>query len=249
MSQAALHDVDLSGFAAVEFQFDRIHTTGGLLKTPMPMHSRKVGDKGMFVKMSTREEWLNYATHGVKFIKTNVFGKNSLLLHLRDHVEKACDGHGALKETVDAGADYDPMNEVCDVCGDDIKDGNGHGGGVKRARYSKNIAKHRFLEVDMAMHPPEIVRNCTAKKSVLLFIVDRRQIWLRLTDVPWAVKYLYVQSLMKGIPMVADDCQGPGEPAPSSDITADFVANLNQIRGSGPKSRSLGELAMTVLNR
>ena len=137
----------------------------------------------MFVKMSTNEQWLNYATHGAKFIKTNVFGKDSLLLHLRDHVEKACDGHGALKETVDAGADYDPMNEVCDVCDDDAKDGNSDGGGVKRARYSKNVAKHRFLEVDMAMHPPEIVRNCTAKKSVLLFIVDRRQIWLRLTDV------------------------------------------------------------------
>ena len=71
----------------------------------------------------------------------------------------------------------------------------------------------------MAMHPPEIVRNCSARKSILLFIVDRRQIWLRLSDVAWAVKYLYIQSLMKGVPMVAEDSRGPGEAQPSSNVT------------------------------
>ena len=112
------------------------------------------------------------------------------------------------------------MNEGDWLQDDATGDGNRHGGGAKRARYKgKNIAKHWFLEVDLAMHPPEIVRNSDAKKSILLFIVDRRQVWLRLSDVPWAVKYLYIQSLMKGVPMVADDSHGPGGPPPSSDVT------------------------------
>ena len=218
MSQAQVHDVDLSGFGDVEFQFDRVHTTGGLLKTPMPMQSRKVADKGLFVKMSTNEQWLSAATTGNKYPRGNQYGRRSLIDDLRVHVQDACDGRGALKETVEA--EYDPMNEVDCPQGDANGDVNRHGGGAKRARYKgKNIAKHRFLEVDLAMHPPEIVRNSDAKKSILLFIVDRRQIWLRLSDVPWAVKYLYVQTLMKGIPMVADDSHGPGGAPPSSDVT------------------------------
>ena len=222
MSEAQVHNVDLSGFGAMEFQFDRVHTTGGLLKTPMPMVSRKVADKGLFVKLGVRETWLSAATTGQKYPRTNIYGKSSLLDDLRVHVQDACDGRGALKETVGAGAEYDPMNEVDCPQDDDIGGGNCHGGGAKRSRYNvKNIAKHRFLEVDLAMHPPEIVRNSDAKKTVLLFIVDRKQIWLRLSDVPWAVKYLYIQSLMKGVPMVAEDSRGPGEAQPSSNVTGD----------------------------
>lgn len=219
MSEAQVHNVDLSGFRAMEFQFDRIHTTGGLLKTPMPMQSRKVADKGLFVKICRREPWLGVATTGQKYPRQNIYGTNCLLDVLREHVQEACDGRAALKETEETKDEYDPMNEV-DCPQDDVNaDRDRHGGGAKRAR--KNIAKHRFLEMELAMHPPEIVRNCSARKSILLFIVDRRQIWLRLSDVAWAVKYLYIQSLMKGVPMVAEDSRGPGEAQPSSNGTGD----------------------------
>ena len=217
MSEAQVHNVDLSGFRALEFQYDRIHTTGGLLKTPMPMQSRKVADKGLFVKICRREPWLGTATTGQKYPKNNIYGQNCLLDVLREHVQEACDGRAALKETEETKDEYDPMNEVDCPQGDANADRDCHGGGAKRAR--KNIAKHRFLEMELAMHPPEIVRNCSARKSILLFIVDRRQIWLRLSDVAWAVKYLYIQSLMKGVPMVADDSHGPGGPQPSSNVT------------------------------
>ena len=217
MSQAQVHNVDLSGFGAVEFQFDRVHTTGGLLKTPMPMQSRKVADKGLFVKMACNEPWLSAATTGQKYLRNSHYGRHSLLDVLRDHVQEACDGRAALKDTEETKDEYDPMNEVDCPQGDANADRDCHGGGAKRAR--KNIAKHRFLEMELAMHPPEIVRNCSARKSILLFIVDRRQIWLRLSDVAWAVKYLYIQSLMKGVPMVAEDSHGPGGAPPSSDVT------------------------------
>ena len=217
MSEAQVHNVDLSGFRAMEFQFDRVHTTGGLLKTPMPMQSRKVADKGLFVKICRREPWLGVATTGQKYPRHNIYGTNCLLDVLREHVQEACDGRVALKGADEQKDEHDPMDDV--DCPQDYANGDGdrHGGGAKRAR--KNSAKHRFLELDLAMHPPEIVRNSNVKKSILLFIVDRRQIWLRLSDVAWAVKYLYIQSLMKGVPMVADDSHGPGGPPPSSDVT------------------------------
>jgi hypothetical protein len=217
MSEAQVHNVDLSGFRAMEFQFDRVHTTGGLLKTPMPMQSRKVADKGLFVKICRREPWLGTATTGQKYPKNNIYGQHCLLDVLREHVQEACDGRVALKGADEQKDEHDPMDDV--DCPQDYANGDGdrHGGGAKRAR--KNSAKHRFLELDLAMHPPEIVRNSSVKKSILLFIVDRRQIWLRLSDVAWAVKYLYIQSLMKGVPMVADDSHGPGGPQPSSNVT------------------------------
>ena len=217
MSEAQVHNVDLSGFRAMEFQFDRVHTTGGLLKTPMPMQSRKVADKGLFVKICRREPWLGVATTGQKYPRQNIYGTNCLLDVLREHVQEACDGRVALKGADEQKDEHDPMDDV--DCPQDYANGDGdrHGGGAKRAR--KNSAKHRFLELDLAMHPPEIVRNSSVKKSILLFIVDRRQIWLRLSDVAWAVKYLYIQSLMKGVPMVADDSHGPGGPQPSSNVT------------------------------
>ena len=217
MSEAQVHNVDLSGFRAMDFQFDRVHTTGGMLKTPMPMQSRKVADKGLFVKICRREPWLGTATTGQKYPKNNIYGQHCLLDVLRHHVQEACDGRVALKGADEQKDEHDPMDDV--DCPQDYANGDGdrHGGGAKRAR--KNSAKHRFLELDLAMHPPEIVRNSDAKKSILLFIVDRKQIWLRLSDVPWAVKYLYIQSLMKGVPMVADDSHGPGGPPPSSDVT------------------------------
>jgi len=217
MSEAQVHNVDLSGFRAMEFQYDRIHTTGGLLKTPMPMQSRKVADKGLFVKICRREPWLGTATTGQKYPKNNIYGQHCLLDVLRVHVQEACDGRVALKGADEQKDEHDPMDDV--DCPQDYANGDGdrHGGGAKRAR--KNSAKHRFLELDLAMHPPEIVRNSNVKKSILLFIVDRRQIWLRLSDVAWAVKYLYIQSLMKGVPMVADDSHGPGGPQPSSNVT------------------------------
>ena len=217
MAEAQVHNVDLSGFRAMDFQFDRVHTTGGMLKTPMPMQSRKVADKGLFVKICRREPWLGTATTGQKYPKNNIYGQHCLLDVLREHVQEACDGRAALKEAGETKDEYDPMNEVDCPQGDVNADRDRHGGGAKRAR--KNIAKHRFLEMEMAMHPPEIVRNCSARKSILLFIVDRRQIWLRLSDVAWAVKYLYIQSLMKGVPMVAEDSRGPGEAQPSSNVT------------------------------
>ena len=45
-----------------------------------------------------------------------------------------------------------------------------------------------------------------------VFIEDRKQIWLSVDDVAWAVTYLFMQNQLKGTPMVHDDDAGPGTP-------------------------------------
>ena len=43
-------------------------------------------------------------------------------------------------------------------------------------------------------------------------IVDRRQIWLSIDDVEWAIRYLFHQHQLRGVGLVADDDEGPWGP-------------------------------------
>ncbi len=54
-------------------------------------------------------------------------------------------------------------------------------------------------------------------------LVDRQQIWLDSDDVDWAVRYLYVQNLLRGVPLVAPTDAGPGLSSPAS----------TELRGDG----------------
>ena len=53
-------------------------------------------------------------------------------------------------------------------------------------------------------------RNCTDVRKVTLYIQDRLQIWIKLDDVEWAVRYLYIENQLK---MRADRNTGPVAPA------------------------------------
>ena len=70
--------------------------------------------------------------------------------------------------------------------------------------------------MNVASRPPQVDPDCTQMRPVKLFIVDRKTIWLSLDDVSWAVKYLYDQQHLKGVPLVAPDDAGPGGPATGS---------------------------------
>ena len=106
-----------------------------------------------------------------------------------------------------AAADFDPM---LDIMADDAlvthvrrrQDG-------KRARYVKTF-RQEIVSVIMPERCPEEDDTGTQVRRVRLFIVDRQQIWLHMDDVEWAVKYLYVQNHLKGVPLVDDDSTGPG---------------------------------------
>ena len=64
--------------------------------------------------------------------------------------------------------------------------------------------------MNLASRCREIDPTCTQMRSVKLFITDRKTVWLSIDDVAWAVKYLFDQHHLKGVPLVDDDDAGPG---------------------------------------
>ncbi len=103
--------------------------------------------------------------------------------------------------------EYDPMNGIE---GGTITRGSGENAEspAKRARY-KQAVRNQSVDMDLPRQPPEVFGDTREKRSIQLYIVDRRQIWLRIDDVAWAVKYLYTQHLLKGVPLIAPDSTGP----------------------------------------
>ena len=205
----------MKGFKPVQFDFGQIHVRGGHVSKSSPMTSKTVRGEGgrdqTFVKLAVTEMWLIQATTGQTKYTQSSFGRTSLLTALHSSVEKFCDGElsvarGAHEVDVQ-GEDYDPMAEVEASPPANTKvPGNGN----KRTRYYKNHCKKTCVTLQMPERCPEQDPKCTELRTIKLFIEDRKQIWLHLDDVEWAVKYLYAQNMLKGVPLVSPDSAGPG---------------------------------------
>ena len=76
----------------------------------------------------------------------------------------------------------------------------------------------------MPLHAPEEKPNSTEKTKIQLYVKDRKQIWLHLDNVKWAVRYLYAQNFLKGVPMVDPASRGPGADQPPAEPVATPVA-------------------------
>ena len=79
----------------------------------------------------------------------------------------------------------------------------------KRARYQKNKAKNRLVTVTAPAVSPEEDPMSTSTRTIQLYVVDRKQVWLDLDDVEWALRFLYMQFSLKGVPVVSPDDPGP----------------------------------------
>ena len=109
--------------------------------------------------------------------------------------------------------EYDPMEEI-EVDDDDNPRSRGVGyidPNSKRARYQKNKAKNRLLTVTVPAVAPEQDPMSTSTRTIQLYVVDRKQVWLDIDDVEWALRFLYMQFALKGVgvPVVYPDDSGP----------------------------------------
>lgn len=140
----------------------------------------------------------------------SAFSRTSLLTILCVHIMRLADGTHALDATPVAGdEDYDPMSEICSApatAGTTCLPTDVRG----RVRYYKNRAKNGIVTVNEASRCREIDPTCTQMRPVKLYITDRKAVWLLLDDVAWAVRYLFHQHRMKGVPSVDDTDAGPG---------------------------------------
>ena len=213
--------IDLTKFKPVEFEFGQVHVRGGHYGKFTPITTKTVrcqesSVEERFVKLALSDQWLIGATTGTTKYTASSFGRTSLLQDLRAHVEKLCDGEEASEspdgqEVEVQEEDYDPMAEIEQNDGAHADRTKVEGvQGVKRNRYYKNHVKNTVVTVNMPMRCPEQDPTCQDVRRIKLFIEDRKQIWLHINDVPWAVQYLYVQNLLKGVPIVHPDSAGPG---------------------------------------
>ena len=107
--------------------------------------------------------------------------------------------------------DYDPMmgveqdEEGCKASPTQIKR-QGH----TRMRYFRNPARHSIVTFDVPARCPEEDAQRTEVRQIKLYVVVRKEVWLYIEDVEWAVRYMYVQNVLKGVPLVPDDSTGPG---------------------------------------
>ena len=72
-------------------------------------------------------------------------------------------------------------------------------------RYFHNLVRNSVVTVDVPVRCPEEDPDCTEVRQIRLYVVDRITLWLHIDDVEWAVRYLYVQNLLKGVPLVPDE--------------------------------------------
>ena len=210
--------VDMSHFAPLKCDFGKIHISGGQTSKGLPAMSKQVaspsGESITFVKLASSEMWLLKSTTGCSTYHASAFGRTSLLDDLRLTVQKHCDGEVDLTEGHDVpqdnhAADYDPMAEV--EADSAVADPNTRtvGRGVKRTRYYKNHRHKTIVTFPMPVRCPEEDPDCTEMRKIRMYVEDRKQLWLDLADVDWALRYLYVQNFLKGVPLVSDDSRGP----------------------------------------
>jgi hypothetical protein len=231
----------MKDFKPVQFDIGKVHIAGGYTTRPMPVVSRSVADQNgnniTFVKLSSNEPWLRASTTGDKKWKTSTsMCRTSLLQVLHDKINNICDG----TERVRTSDDYDPMNEV----GQDDDDKTAASDsirrkGSKRTHYYKNHASKTVVMVDMPVRCPEEDAACTNMRTLTLYIADRKSIWVALSDVEWAIQYLFVQNHLKGVPLISDDDVGPGAPPTMHPPSPEEPASTNQpLLGEGYASSS-----------
>ena len=138
---------------------------------------------------------------------------------------RACNAEDDLNPDDGDGDEHDPMDDI--ECDEQVDNGaqkpRGRGAGISRGcgvltggrkprlRYPKlHASKRRIIKTEVPEHPPEIVRG-PAMRTIHLMIVDRRQLWLRLDDIGWLVKYMYTQQMFKGVELVHHDSEVPGD--------------------------------------
>ena len=201
-------------FKPVKIEFGQVHIAGGYMAKAQPVVSKSIEGSDrkqhIFVKMASSEYWLIAATCGGTRDGNRVgFARTSLLCILREHMLRVSDGTDAIenKAILDAD-DYDPMDEINRA----TEQNSGHtlmADKQGRTRYYVNKAKNCIVTVNVQSRPREIDPTCTQMRAVKLYIVDRKTVWLSLDDVAWAVKYLFDQFRLKGVPVVDDDDAGP----------------------------------------
>ena len=80
---------------------------------------------------------------------------------------------------------------------------------AQRVRYTKTHAKGRFLDMSVPADCSDEDPTSTAANSIQLYVVDRPQAWLDFDELEWALRFMYMQHALRGVPVVSPECKRP----------------------------------------
>ena len=203
-------------FRPVVLHRSNVHISGGLTSKKLALTTKVVrhidGTDKEFVKLASSEAWVSQLITGQRQWSQNGMGRTTLMAELHRHIERVCNGDMPLDGGEHHGGGDDPMLDLeggggCEPAPRRVT--NRPGSLNPRHRWYGNRARNQIVAVDMPARCPEEDPSCTEYRRVTLHITDRRQIWLSIDDIEWAIKYLFVQHQLRGVGAVADDDEGP----------------------------------------
>ena len=180
-----------------------------MLATAIVYEDASGGTTTTFVKLASTEAWLLAATTGSTKAAGSAFGRTTLLGRLREQLRQFHDTPLAPITTEDSQA-CNPMYDILEGAASSprVTTPQGQQRGRKRTTHSQNTV----LTVRMPVRCPEEDPKCTELREVRLYVKDRDTIFLHIDDVEWAVKYIFAQSELKGVPAVDESSTGPCHP-------------------------------------
>ena len=192
--------------------------TGGLLKKPMaiPVMEVKVGDVTReFAHIAKGQDWLCKAVTGEHPSKRPL-SRVKLVDTLSKHVFDAASG-GA--DAVSCGTDLDatqedPMSALELSLGEGIA---ARPNAPKQKTCRKTPWKNTVAYITVPEKCKERFPESTSTRDVALWIKDKREIWLQVEHIPWAIQYMHDQFRLGGVAVLSDAVASPGSSsAPSS---------------------------------
>ena len=74
-------------------------------------------------------------------------------------------------------------------------------GGSKRTRYQESKANHRLVTLIVPAVSAEEDPMSTSTRTIELYVVHRRQLWLDLDDLEWTLRFMYMQIALNRVPV------------------------------------------------
>ena len=203
--------LNMTGFKPVEFKRgDLVLQQGGLASVPRPLVTKEIrGDEAgsssaIYIRVKSREAWLGPACQGgCNRGKMHMGVVTELQNRVMDIEKRIRNGDSPLEDT--AAPETDPMDDLGDF--DDVEPQNN----TKKGGKKRNSFVSQVVRVIMPEWPPEALTGGEAviPRTVHIFVEGSGTLWLHSDDLEWFIRFLMIQQQLKGVPVVAEDDEGP----------------------------------------
>ena len=195
---------------------------GGLLKKPMSIRSMTVhvdGTSMEFAHLTTKQDWLCKAVAG-ECVSRRPLVRVKLLKSLTKKLFEVTTG-SAVEVDAEAPATDDPMNALgWNEDSDDstvMEDRSVVTEDQKRKKKAPRTTQRKncVIRFEVPERCPEKFPGDKTVRQIRCFVKSKREIWLGIEDLPWAIQYMHDQFRLGGVP-VGESPSSSSTPASSA---------------------------------